>query len=480
MSPLTALPPELLNHVAFYLHPTNLLSLRLTCSQCYNSTFDNFADRVLTQRWLLREESLATLLNITKHDKLRPRVTHFQLSTDMLADFTLDMFQRYADSDVTLGHYRAFLKCMRQQDDFLANGRRKAHQALVAVFAQMSALRHVKVGQWLQCGDEQCRRAWGAAPIETEIDRVMESYSLGSLDSVVVEDEDVPQTIDPEQMRSTPLCFQLVLHALVEAGRSVQSLSVGHWCGPHEAIDGCAELHGLEVAGLDTLSPANNVLCQQLQSVFQHLRFLRLALDHAYHHYPGPDPNEEPKDWLATFVGLATSLETLTLVFGGLSSYIRPAYDAEPFARLSRRPQCRYLRHLEFCNLEARSADLLTFLGKHASTVRVVTLRRIHLLDDNNSDETRHVRKWLTLLASLEKAPLLTSIELSCLYEADRSVLVFSTGHSLQCERCEAWTDHVGAVTRDGLSIECEHATYRSRSGRLPERLRWRSFRHPS
>jgi len=163
---LPVLPSELLNHIASFLDPIALDKLRLTAKGIYAKTFDDYARRVLGQRWLLaREESLETLMDIAVDERFRDKLTDLRFSTHMLSVYEVDVYDNEPaddkDSEKGLTLWRHFVKLYREQTHFVRFGRPQA--ILTHAFTKMPALRAVEIGEWCSPGlrEQSYRIGWG-------------------------------------------------------------------------------------------------------------------------------------------------------------------------------------------------------------------------------------------------------------------------------------------------------------------------------
>lgn len=82
MSPLLAIPLELLVEISSYLTTPDFASLRLTCTTIERSLWDWFAEEFFAKKqFMITRPSLQALVDISHHDRLSKTLKHVIIST---------------------------------------------------------------------------------------------------------------------------------------------------------------------------------------------------------------------------------------------------------------------------------------------------------------------------------------------------------------------------------------------------------------
>lgn len=453
---LVSLPPELLDRIASGLEPADLSALRVACKDLCNKSFYTYAQRVLDQRWLLREESLSTLLDAAHDERFRDKLSHLQIGTHDLCGFIYDdpyICQEFDDPEAA---WAAYLACTRKQDAFLHDNEGAAAIAMLKrVFNDLPALRGVEIGEWSHYGEE-LRVGWGGNALANVTQCDLDSAHFGEA-PVGLTNEHVPQNHDPGREHTLTFLFSKTLEALSASQRPIEELTA------HSFTDSDQELHGLRVDELQLLE-RDSPFYRGLGIALSNLKRLRLALD--YEDLMDQDVVDHATiTWLHQFVRLAPRLEHLTLIFDGIDNDARRAFDNSiPLEMLCTCNEMEHLYHFELANATVCPGDLKTFLLKHARTLKDVTLKRVALADSNSNP-----RPWANLFDVLRRMQL-KSVKLACLYELhwtaeEEMVITFKQGRDA-CRECGSQWRHMGTMD---IEVRCEHMSFRSEDGSLPE-----------
>ncbi|KAK5740691.1 hypothetical protein LTR17_004496 [Elasticomyces elasticus] len=379
-SALLALPAELLCLVATCMPASSFGELRLTCREMAAKTAHAFEEHLLHTRWRVSEDSLATLLEISR-TPLGCKIRHLRFSIHFL-----NYYSGFKKVEATKSYWATRVK---EQIEFLEGDRPVALLALI--LSNLPKLQNLEIGVHSYHGD-MVRRPGSASPITT--------------------------------------CFRRLFTALALVQPSLVRLSVFHWDIWNTDV-------GVEVDRLTALAVRGPAV-RGLGIAFANLTCFGICLDYKAKFNPIKNQNMTRTQWLATLVGLMPRLKLLFLAFDGIHDDLADTnhrfeghLDAtKDFFLHVHIPS---LVSFELSKTVCFPPDLHHFFQKHAPTLKTVLLRRVRL-----SDECEEPMTWYQLFSVLRSRRTLdlSYIKLSMLYNRRGGAIAFDTRWVAYCKTC--------------------------------------------
>lgn len=456
---LLQLPPELLDCIASLLDPLALGQLRLTGQEAYSKTFHDFSRRVLGQQWLMREDSLNTLMAVGDDRQLKDSLTRLWLGTHALDEFHNPMRQ------LPRSTWDAFVSASKEQADFRAYGRPTA--IITMVLYKTPALRDIEIGQFCQ-PNEDYRLGWGGNRLSdvTKQDLAPEWFNNWTPAKNPHPDvaDTVPTSYKPDSSSaSLSFNFSAVLMALSLTRQPIERLSAG--------LEKQDQMFGLDVDDLQTLDLAGS-LCRGLAAAFANLKILRLALDyydcsdHPDHH-DEDHPNRDGWNWLPNLLGLTPQLRTLILYFEGLEN--QEGVTAENHAAFVSFAQKVHLPNLAVLELGSVVVDtklLSDLLARHSTTLEEVSITNVGTPIANRA-QGHAAAAWAGVLDALREMAL-NYVKLAWLYEEDRAMVTFCSAGIEECKECKRAETY---DRKNNRQPTCKHLYHESKVGALPRAI---------
>ncbi|KAK5680353.1 hypothetical protein LTS10_007280 [Elasticomyces elasticus] len=440
---LDALPAELLCLAATCLPVASLGQMRLSSYSIWAKTEPVFDNHILQTRWKVAEDSLATLLQLSREPRFSRKITTIRFSTHFLHQFTRPGKES--------GIVSLWQKLLRQQIGFLEGTRPAA--LLTLIFSQLPLLQSVEVGEWSSSGRE-LELGWGGAKLE--------KMTGQKLNWCMYHEAPGGERHDERHFYSSTLsqCTHLVLTALAVVGLPLNSLSFIN-LSEHDCI------RGVEVPRTPTLD-IGSPTAMGLSCAFANLTSLSLAVEYRHQNRPWAE-NIDTIHWLRNFLSLMPQLETLLLASKGIADEFDDdwRFDAYPEATQSflQGVHFRRLKSFEFANDSCNGEDLYYFIKAHAESLERLILRRIQLRQHGQA-----LRAWRDVFAELGtyRTMQLRSILLSYLYDGIGPALAFTTDGAQKCELCRHAPDREDDDIPIFAGNQGTHHTYSSDAGVLP------------
>ncbi|KAK3649702.1 hypothetical protein LTR56_006662 [Elasticomyces elasticus] len=422
-SALWALPAELLLLVATCMPASSFSALRLTCRDMAAKTSHAYEEYILQTRWRISEDSLATLLQVSRSPRFRQKLKQLRISINFLHSFF--------SKDETDRGKPLWTSLVQQQTAFLGGDRPTA--LLTLILSNLPNLQEIEIGQWCK-HREKSDLGWGGKNLERLTGQHLSDYGYhGYLDD---DTATIRQYASP-----ITVCFKKMLMAIAVAQPQLVRLTVYDW-------DKIMQ-HGIQVDRLDCLEH-DSPMVLGLAGSFTGLTSFRLLLDYSVRELI-PNWNRKRSEWLTTMINVMPNLRTLFLGFDGFHDDDPEEYHLfdshlDATSNMLQRGHLRMLASLELSN-----ADLV--------------LRRVRFSDDGNDSVDSMTWQQLFGILHMRRTLDLQQIHLTKLYDRRGGAIIFSTGWLVGCKTCRREPDESNKVFDAKNRL---HHTYTSDLGVLP------------
>ncbi|KAK5680205.1 hypothetical protein LTS10_007132 [Elasticomyces elasticus] len=250
-SALLALPAELLCLVATCMPASSFGELRLTCREMAGKTSHAFEEYLLHTRWRVSEDSLATLLEISR-TLLACKIRHLRFSIHFL-----NYYSGFKKVEAGKSYWATLVE---EQIEFLEGDRPAALLALI--LSNLPNLQNVEIGEFndlRRCGDPDL--GWGGGALQLLTDQRLGVHSYHG-----------EMVRRPGSASPMTTCFRRLFTALALVQPSLVRLSVFHWDIWNTDI-------GVEVDRLTTLA-VRGPAARGLGIAFANLTCFRICLDY--------------------------------------------------------------------------------------------------------------------------------------------------------------------------------------------------------
>ncbi|KAF2243985.1 hypothetical protein BU26DRAFT_523530 [Trematosphaeria pertusa] len=401
MASLTSIPLELLVHISSYLSTPDLGSLRRTCKLIEKSLYEWFSKEFFSKKqFMLSQQSLQTLIDISKHAALSKKVTHVIIATDQFSETNV----RFNNKDSCERYRQGYV------DQFTLKNTGIDREMLTEAFRNLPNLGTVGIRDFnapsrLRDGSDAYWTSYGSTTVFRETRLRLQLTGPGA-----------PFVHEDVQAHFVSHAFSTVIYALGKAGCTPPAIEIllrQHSSGLPD--------HAFNI--LDFALPAVKPVLQGLKSI---LLSLNLQVKPAYR-YDGRTPDDQDAGvFLQRFLTRTPNLTHLRLNFqkhqqNENETFLRwlgktspsasaGSITASPSARISTAQTVTFshLQRIDFGMLTVSPALLQAVLTKFAATLQGLSLWSMTLalagpLPDPDSNRSL----WSILFAKLAELPQL-------------------------------------------------------------------------
>ncbi|KAK4467217.1 hypothetical protein QBC42DRAFT_247112 [Cladorrhinum samala] len=389
---LLQVPLEVLTRITYYIPTVDLANVRLTCKGLESQLFNFFAYEFFRKKqFMVSTASLQALIDISKHATLSPFLKHVIIATDRATGFfggtTLDTDQKLQ------------FQLALADNNVLMTG--VARDMLAEAFSNLPNLEIVDIRDFNSLSRNRDGlgvpwRSFGSVTLARDIGLPLTTHPILSNDVYASS------------------VFQQVMTALAVAGARPKNVEV------------LLRNRGWGLFDWAFAIPANHE--QSLVGVLSNLKVLHLSLS----------VRQEPL-MIRKFLSCARDITWLRLNFSNLAALelqmvfdwlslkegeLEDRYDTPAAAHLLV-PGCAFpkLERLDIGNADLKPSALLKTIAKFAGTLRTISLRRLHLVDQKNRDPALKKNPWVDFFEALVRIPGLNlrDIDLSELSHVTRN-----------------------------------------------------------
>lgn len=408
---LLQMPREVILRITSFLPTLDLGAVRLTCRALENSLFKSFSHEFFSKKqFMLTEQSLQALIDISKHPTLGPCLHHVIIASN---HFTRSPHRNdNITPDQILQHRLGFV------DQFCLLAAYRDQQMLAQAFSNLPNLETVDLR------DFNSRTRYRDGPAAE-----WSSYGASTATNATGGGLMLLRTLDLEDFPSrifTTLLAALAsstarpraLEVLARQGCGLQDrdLHIPRWLEPSllPVLSSLEKVHltvnfessSIRWSGHTSANPS--LFLQLFLSRTTNLKWLRLNFPQALQH-----DCEDLLVWLASPLGNGDS----STANHGISVHGKPAPVAFPS-----------LQQLDIGSAAVSPRVLDSVFEKFSSSVKCLSLRRVKLVDENSIDFAK-VNMWSKFFKRLAPASDLHTITLGYLSQGPKSIQSLSSAH---------------------------------------------------